>query len=77
MKSYTVEITDAQDKALKTEIKDITAWLANAIKVKANKLIDKIVKELETEKTDEEKATVILNATLKTVAEINAEQKDA
>ncbi len=75
--SYTVTITDEEDKALRHTIVDPEGWIQHAIGNKCRKCVDRVVLNESTynpKKTEMPvKLDIVKNATLKTRAEIDAE----
>ena len=76
MVQFIIEINDAEEKVLLTNMISIQEWLDNAIHSKARRLIDKIV-ERETDRQPnkisfEEKCMIVMNTELESGAEVNA-----
>lgn len=76
MKQFTIEINDAEEKALLTDMVSIQEWLDNAIHEKARRVIDTII-EKETDRRAkkvpvEEKHNLIREMMLETAVERNA-----
>ena len=76
MAQFIIEINDAEEKALLTDMLSIQEWLDNAIHEKARRTIDSIVERISDKQSKKistkEKHNIIRNATLETGAEKNA-----
>jgi len=76
MPQFTVEINDAEEKVLLTDMLSIQEWLDYAIHNKARKLIDKNIKDhidKQPEKMSfEDKCEIVRNIQLESGAERNA-----
>ena len=76
MAQFIIEINDAEEKALLTNMISIQEWLDNAIHNKARKCIDRIVEQISDKQPRkilvEEKYQIIRDAQLETAAERNA-----
>jgi len=78
---YTIELTDAENKAMEYVAFDVQDWAENALKNRARQAIDEIYKdEVERMTNDPEvtsipadKEAVVLSADVKSAAERNAE----
>jgi hypothetical protein len=78
MKTYTIEITDAQDKALRHVALDPQQWIQNVVNVRCDVAIDDIVK-LEIERRlaagdtiSGSKADIVLSAPIESAVEQQA-----
>lgn len=79
MKQFTIEINDAEEKALLTNMISIQEWLGNLIHEKARRVIDTIV-EKETDRQPKkipvaEKHNLIRGLVLETAVEKNARHR--
>jgi len=75
MKIINIEISDVDVKVLETEIKNIKIWILSALGGKISNIRGKLIKQLVPELSIEDKDNLILNATLKTAIEKEAERK--
>jgi hypothetical protein len=79
MKSYTIQITDAQDKALAHVAFDPQEWIQNFVDVRCNIAVDEIVnaevqrKLAAGEPITGSKEDIVMAADIKTAAEQQAE----
>ena len=79
MAKYTIELTDAEDKAMNHVAYSVQEWVENAVKNRANTAIEKIYNdEVERMNTDDsitsipaDKNQVVLDANIKTPKEID------
>lgn len=76
MKEFTIEINDAEAKALATDLFSIQEWLENAVHNKARRLIDDIIGKATDRQPKKipvkEKRQMIMDMKLETGAERNA-----
>jgi hypothetical protein len=78
MKTYTIEITDAQDKALRHVALDPQQWIQNVVNVRCDVAVDDIVKvEIERrlaagETISGTKSDIVLAATVESAVEQQA-----
>lgn len=78
MKTYTIEITDAQDRALRHVALDPQQWIQNVVNVRCDVAIDGIVKiEIERRLTAGDtisgsKADIVLSASIESAVEQQA-----
>lgn len=78
MKTYTIEITDAQDRALRHVAIDPQLWIQNVVNVRCDVAIDDIVKiEIERRLTAGDtisgsKADIVLSASIESAVEQQA-----
>jgi len=83
MKQYTITLTDAEVKAMEHVTVDVQEWIENFVKVRARQAINDIYKaEVERMVNDPSietipanKEEVVLSATIKTAAEMQAEHE--
>ena len=81
MAKYTIELTDAEDKAMNHVAYSVQEWIENAVKNRANTAMKKIYNdEVERMNADDsitnipaDKNQVVLDANIKTAKEINKE----
>lgn len=79
MKTYTIQLTDAQDKALSHVAVDPQEWIENFVEVRCNIAIDEIInsevqrKLAAGEPISGSKEDIVLAAPIKTAAEIQQE----
>tara|TARA_R100001163_G_C5065906_1_gene204029 strand:+ start:3061 stop:3330 length:270 start_codon:yes stop_codon:yes gene_type:complete len=81
MAKYTIELTDAEDKAMNHVAYSVQEWAENAVKNRANTAIEKIYNdEVERMNSDDsitsipaDKNQVVLDADIKTAKEIDEE----
>ena len=79
MKTYTVTLTDAEDKALHAVAVSAQEWIDNAVHERCRIAIDEIVNaEVQRKLSANEtitgsKSDIVLAANIKSVAELNAE----
>ena len=81
MAKYTIELTDAEDKAMNHVAYSVQEWAENAVKNRANTAIEKIYNdEVERMNSDDSitsipanKNQVVLDADIKTAKEIDEE----
>ncbi len=76
MTQFTIEINDAEEKALLTDMISIQDWIDNAIHNKARQCIDVIVEQVTNKQskklTVEEKIQIVIGAEVESGAERNA-----
>ncbi len=80
MKSFTVTISDAEEKAVLTDVLSIQDWLDNAIHNKARQCMDKIILE-ESDKQPakipkEERESIVMEAKVKSAVEKTKEMEE-
>lgn len=81
MAKYTIELTDAEDKAMNHVAYSVQEWIENAVKNRANTAMEKIYNdEVERMNSDDsiksipaDKNQVVLDADIKTAKEIDEE----
>lgn len=77
MKTYTITISDAQDKALSVAVASQQEWIENAVNVRCNAVIDEIVasevqrKLAAGETISGTKDEIVLAANIRTAAQRN------
>lgn len=79
MKQFTIQISDAEEKALTYVMIDIQVWLQNAISNRARQAMDEIISKHTNENCKVldkvAKEQLIMDTTFKTAAERTAEQE--
>jgi len=78
---YTVEITDAEEKALLGSVASIQDWISNAIHNMARKCIDAIILEQSDKQpskvSEPERSDIVINAVVEPVSELEEVAKEA
>lgn len=81
MKSYTVTLTDAEDKAMLIDVVDSQMWIDNAVHNKARQCEDRVVIECSDKQphkiTRAEKDSIIMAAEFKTAKQRQEEHEAA